>query len=93
MAEIPEFRRGRIHRLYVNERGCRVELDSHVTDPRTYYWIVHTSFTANGRQYIAHNTYSSVYSLTLAAAINRYPIELRLRDGSDDEVQYIVVAW
>jgi hypothetical protein len=88
-----EFREGRISRLFVNELGCRIELDSHLTDPRTYFWVVHTAFTANGRQYVAHNTYTSVYALALAAAINRYSVTLRLRTGTDDEVQYIVVDW
>jgi hypothetical protein len=86
-----QFRRGRIRRLFVNELGCRVELDSLLTDPRTYFWLVHTAFTANGREYRPHNTYASVYALMLAAAANRYAVELRLRDGSEDEIQYVVV--
>jgi hypothetical protein len=31
--------------------------------------------------------------LSLAAAINRYPITLRLRDGTQDDVQYVYVDW
>jgi hypothetical protein len=90
---MPEFRQGKIKRLYINPLGCRVELDTYVTDPRTYFWIVHTGFTENDHQYTALNTYASVYALTLASAINRYQITLRLRDNTDDEVQYVVVDW
>lgn len=88
-----EHRKGKISRLYVNEMGCGIELDSYQTAPSTYFWIVHTTFPSNGRQYAAHGNYKSLYALALMAATNRYRVWLRLRDETDDEVQYIVVDW
>ncbi len=77
-----QHRKGLIVRLYVNPAGCNIELDTYQTDPHTYFKVR-----------LNHENYTAVYSLALAAAINRYKVWLRLRDGTDDEVLYIVVDW
>lgn len=75
---------GKVSRLYVNESGCNIRLDTH----GDRYFVLERG----------HNNYSATYSLVVAAAINRYSIRLRLRsyqppDPPPDEVQYIVVDW
>jgi hypothetical protein len=75
---------GKVSRLYVNASACNVRLDTYGD----------RYFTLN----LSHSNYYSIYSLLVAASVNRYTVLLRLQDYEPPDppsniVQYIVLDW
>lgn len=62
---------GKVRRLHVNTDSCSIRLDQHGD---RYFKLPHT-----------HDNYFSIYSLLVAAAVNRYTINLRLEDYKPTE--------
>lgn len=79
-----EYVIGKVSRLFPHNTGCAIKLD-----------------TYGDREFAlekSHDNYNSIYSLLLAAAVNRYTVHLRLESYSEpdppsDIVLYIVVDW
>jgi hypothetical protein len=75
---------GKVSRLYVNAPACNIRLDTY----GDRYFILN----------LPHQNYHSIYSLLVAAAVNRYTVLLRLEDYEPPDppsniVQYIVLDW
>ena len=80
---------GVVTRLYVREEGTniRINVDPDL-QPKDSYFLLELS----------HPDYNALYSLALAAAVNRLP--LRIRANGDDPIKgrvctvsYMVVDW
>ena len=85
--------KGRVARIYANEAGCGVRLDTldqataaRSGPPNAYFHLAHD-----------HPNYNALYSLALAAAANRWELYVRTKTDvvptTDASVQYFVVDW
>ncbi|MCA1696296.1 MAG: hypothetical protein LC749_17130 [Actinobacteria bacterium] len=79
---------GRVTRLYVRREGLFVRLDIAANQqPLDNYF----------RLPLDHQNYNSLYSIALAASINRYNLWIRttvdIDPGERAEVEYMVVDW
>ena len=81
---------GRVIRLYVNVHGTFITLAVDSPRPKDNYY----------RLRLDHPNYNALYSLALAAAANRWQLEVRITGegeeiSSDKEaiVSYMVVDW
>jgi len=80
---------GTISRLYSNSQGCYIKLSGIAANatPRNGYFQLK----------LTHPNYDALYSLIMAAAINRYKIQIRatstITSRSFAEVSYVTVDW
>jgi len=80
---------GKVSRLYVNRgnTSIRLDIDWEKTGPANGYFKLR----------LDHVNYNALYSLALAAAVNRFPLRIRTVKEivKDDraEVEYMVVDW
>ena len=80
---------GSISRLYSNPEGCYIKLSGIATNatPKNGYFQLK----------LTHPNYNALYSLIMAAAINRYKIQIRatstITSLSFAEVLYVMVDW
>ena len=79
---------GRVSRMYVRRDGLFVRLDIPEDEqPLDNYF----------RLPLAHPNYNALYSIVLAASINRYNLWIRttvdIDPGERAEVEYMVVDW
>ena len=83
---------GKVNRMYVNKLGLDVRLDiDPKTAPKDGYFFLR----------VTHPNYNALYSLALAAAVNRLPLSIRTVGEIEDatkaekrpEVEYFVQDW
>lgn len=81
---------GKVNRLYVNEYGAWIQLDiAPQTGPKGDDFKLRKE----------HRNYNALYSLALAAAANRWPLQIRIEGekdinpNDDAVVDYFVVDW
>lgn len=80
---------GVVTRLYVSSPGTYIRLDiGPELQPSSNYFLLQLS----------HPDYNALYSLALAAAVNRLPLRIRANGdvplkGRDCFVSYMVVDW
>jgi hypothetical protein len=79
---------GKVTRLYANRLGTFIRLQTNLQPKEEYF-----------RLKPDHENYNALYSLALAAAANRWPLQVRIAgDGEIDPnaeayVSYLVVDW
>ena len=83
---------GKVNRMYVNRLALEIRLD---IDPKILaadkYFVLR----------VTHPNYNALYSLALAAAVNRLPLGIRtegeiadaVKAGKNPEVDYFVQDW
>lgn len=80
---------GKVKRLYANRFGTFIQLDVEAPQPKDGYFQLKSD----------HPNYNALYSLALAAAANRWPLQIRIAGDADidpnlgAEVNYLVVDW
>jgi len=78
---------GKVERLYVTAGNCYIRLQGIADLPLDRYFELRQS----------HQNYNALYSLALAAAINRYDLTIRTIGEIDPSrfagVRYMVVDW
>jgi hypothetical protein len=78
---------GKVARIYADGDGAFIKLEKPDVEPKDGYFRLNQS-TAN---------YHAMYSLALAAAINRYTLQIRtvsaISPFQHAEVAYLVVDW
>ena len=80
---------GIVTRIYVREQGANIRLDiGSELQPKDNYFLLE----------LTHPNYNALYSLALAAAVNRLPLRIRADGdlplkGRDCVVSYMVVDW
>jgi hypothetical protein len=80
--------RATVNRLYVRQEGTNIRLDMPADEaPLDGYFTLQAT----------HPNYYSLYSLALSAAINRYPLLVRvvgeIVPGKPVNINYLVVDW
>jgi hypothetical protein len=73
---------GRVSRLYVDEGHCYIKLEGAQEPPLDGYFELRKE----------HPNHNALYSLVLAAAVNRYTITIRTV-GEIDPMKYAPVAY
>lgn len=78
---------GKVSRIYPHSAGCYIRLANLSPEPQYGYFDLP----------ISHPNYNSLYSLALAAAINRYDLGIRVSgEISESEIataSYLWVDW
>ena len=80
---------GKVTRLYVARDGVFIRLDVDSPKPKDDYYKLP----------LDHTNYNALYSLALAAAANRWPLQIRIAGDADIDpntearVNYMVVDW
>ena len=79
--------KGTVARLYPNSEGCYIRLDYSGVKPKDGYFFLDKD----------HGNYNALYSLAVAAAINRDKLTIRTKADIDPnehaKTVYMVVDW